>query len=98
MLTPKVREKLFGSEELEGKYLGGNSRRELAGYLVGKAIAGHIDKRAPWQSLLKRIISKVKRVFATVTGDNILRDAVEIEKIADRIASGFMSPRFSGDV
>lgn len=98
LLTPKVQEKLIGSKEIEGKYLGNQSRRELAGYLVGRAIAGHIDERAPWQSLLHRIVNKIKRIFAHITGNNILRDAAEIEKIADRIASGFMSPDFSGDV
>lgn len=98
LLTPEVQKKLIGSKEIEGKYLGNQSRRELAGYLVGRAIAGHIDERASWQSLLHRIINKIKRIFAHVTGNNILRDAAEIEKIADRIASGFMSPDFSGDV
>lgn len=98
LLTPEVQKKLIGSKEIEGKYLGSQSRRELAGYLVGRAIAGHIDERAPWQSLLHRIVNKIKRVFAHVTGNNILKDAVEIEKIADRIASGFMSPDFGGDV
>lgn len=98
LLTPEVQKKLIGSKEIEGKYLGNQSRRELAGYLVGRAIAGHIDERASWQSLLHRIVNKIKRIFAHVTGNNILRDAAEIEKIADRIASGFMSPDFSGDV
>lgn len=98
LLTPEVQKKLIGSKEIEGKYLGNQSRRELAGYLVGRAIAGHIDERAPWQSLLHRIVNKIKRMFAHITGNNILRDAAEIEKIADRIASGFMSPDFSGDV
>lgn len=98
LLTPEVQKKLLGSKEIEGKYLGNQSRRELAGYLVGRAIAGHIDERAPWQSLLHRIVNKIKRIFAHVTGNNILGDAAEIEKIADRIASGFMSPDFSGDV
>lgn len=98
LLTPEVQKKLIGSKEIEGKYLGNQSRRELAGYLVGRAISGHIDKRAPWQSLLHRIVNKIKRMFAHITGNNILRDAAEIEKIADRIASGFMSPDFSGDV
>lgn len=98
LLTPEVQKKLIGSKEIEGKYLGNQSRRESAGYLVGKAIAGHIDERAPWQSLLHRIVNKIKRMFAHITGNNILRDAAEIEKITDRIASGFMSPDFSGDV
>lgn len=98
LLTPEVQKKLIGSKEIEGKYLGNQSRRELAGYLVGRAISGHIDERASWQSLLHRIVNKIKRIFAHVTGNNILRDAAEIEKIADRIASGFMSPDFSGDV
>lgn len=98
LLTPEVQKKLIGSKEIEGKYLGNQSRRELAGYLVGRAIAGHIDERASWQSLLHRIVNKIKRMFAHITGNNILRDAAEIEKIVDRIASGFMSPDFSGDV
>lgn len=98
LLTPEVQKKLIGSKEIEGKYLGNQSRRELAGYLVGRAIAGHIDERAPWQSLLHRIVNKIKRIFANIIGNNILRDATEIESIADRIASGFMSPDFSGDV
>lgn len=97
LLTPEVQKQIVG-EDYESKYLGDSSKREIAGTLVGQAIAGNIDKRAPWQSLVNRIVNTAKRIFYTIKGDDIAKAALDAENIADMIAKGFMSPNFSGSV
>lgn len=97
LLTPEVQKQIVG-DEYDSKYLGESSRREIAGTLVGQAIAGNIDDRAPWQSLVKRIVNTAKRIFHSIKGDSIANAALEAERIADMIAKGFMSPNFTGSV
>ena len=97
LLTPEVQKQIVG-DEYDSKYLGESSRREIAGTLVGQAIAGNIDDRAPWQSLVKRIVNTAKRIFHSIKGDSIANAALEAERIADIIAKGFMSPNFTGSV
>ena len=97
LLTPEVQKQIVG-DEYDSKYLGDSSKREIAGTLVGQAIAGNIDRRAPWQSLVNRIVNTAKRIFYTIKGDDIAKAALDAENIADMIAKGFMSPNFSGSV
>lgn len=97
LLTPEVQKQIVG-EDYDSKYLGESSKREVAGTLVGQAIAGNIDRKAPWQILAKRIVNMAKRIFYTIKGDNIANAALEADKIADMIAKGFMSPNFTGSV
>lgn len=97
LLTPEVQKQIVG-DEYDSKYLGESSRREIAGTLVGQAIAGNIDDRAPWQSLVKRIVNTAKRIFHSIKGDSIANATLEAERIADIIAKGFMSPNFTGSV
>lgn len=97
LLTPEVQRQIVG-DEYDSKYLGESSKREIAGTLVGQAIAGNIDNRTPWQSLAKRIVNMAKRIFYTIKGDDIANAALEAERIADMIAKGFMSPNFTGNV
>lgn len=97
ILTPEVQKEALG-EDYDNKYLGQDARREVAGTLVGRAIAGHIDKRAPWQSLVKRIVDLAKRVFYSIKGDNISLAKLSAQNIAEQIAKGFMSPDFQGTV
>ena len=51
VLTPDVQKAIMG-EEYDTIAYRSNPAREVAGYLVGKAINGEIDKRASWQSLI----------------------------------------------
>jgi hypothetical protein len=97
LLTPEVQRQIIG-EEYDSKFLGESTQREVAGTLVGRAIAGHIDQRAPWQKLVNRIIDTAKRLFYHMKGDSIKKDALAANKIAEQIAAGFMSPNFTGDV
>lgn len=97
LLTPEVQKQIVG-EDYESRYLGDSSKREIAGTLVGQAIAGNIDNRAPWQSLVNKIVNTAKRIFYTIKGDDIAKAALDAENIADMIARGFMSPNFSGSV
>lgn len=97
LLTPEVQKQIVG-DEYDSKYLGESSKREIAGTLVGQAIAGNIDDRAPWQSLVKRIVNTAKRIFHSIKGDSIANATLEAERIADIIAKGFMSPNFTGSV
>lgn len=97
MLTPELQKKILG-EEYETKKLGNNPAREVAGVLVGRALNGEIDKKSPWKSLVDKIVNLAKRVFYTLKRDRIAKDAMIAQEIADKIASGLMSPNFMGDV
>lgn len=90
LLTPEVQKEALG-EEYNTKYLGKDSRREVAGNLVGKALAGSIDKEKVWSRLVQRIADAVKRIFYTIKGDEVRTARLEAERIADKIARGFMS-------
>lgn len=98
LLTPEMRKKLFSSEELQNKNLGSNSSRELLGYLVGKKIAGNIDQRGALGSLISRFWNYAKNIFAKCTGNKLLKEKLEIEKAAEEIAKGFMSPDINGSL
>ena len=97
LLTPEVQKKILG-ENYDGKYLGDNVRREVAGTIVGEALLGNIDKRSPWSSLMQRIVHNIKKVFAHLRGDEVMKAVLEAKELADYIAQGFMTEHFEGDV
>ena len=97
LLNEDVQRRVLG-ENYEGKYFGDSARREVAGTLVGEALLGNIDKRTPWQSLVNRIVTNAKKIFATIKGDEILKASLEAKEIAEYVASGFMSDKFEGTV
>lgn len=97
LLTPDVQKAIMGEEYNTIAYRS-NPAREVAGHLVGKAINGEIDKRASWQSLVSRIVDSIKRVFNTITGNEIANAKLNAVRTADAIAQGFMSPGFQGTV
>lgn len=97
LLTPDVQKAIMGEEYNTIAYRD-NPAREVAGHLVGKAINGEIDKRASWQSLVSRIVDQVKRVFNTITGNEVANAKLDAVRTADAIAQGFMSPSFQGTV
>lgn len=97
ILTPNVQKRIMG-EEYDSKYFGDSSKREVAGTLVGQYIAGHVDERAPWQSLVNRIIDKAKRIFYSIKGNDIAIASMQANKLAEQIAKGFMSPTFTGSI
>ena len=97
LLTPEVQKKILG-EDYDGKYLGDNVRREVAGTIVGEALLGNIDKRSPWSALMTRIVNNIKKVFAHLKGDKVMKAALEAQEIAEYIAEGFMSETFEGTV
>lgn len=97
LLTPDVQRVIMGDEYNTIAYRD-NPAREVAGYLVGKAINGEIDKRASWQNIVNRIVNQIKRVFNNITGNEIANAKLEAVRTADAIAQGFMSPGFQGTV
>ena len=97
LLTEDVQKKILG-EDYSGKYLGDNVRREVAGTIVGEALLGNIDKRSPWSALMTRIVNNIKKVFAHLKGDEVMKAALEAQEIAEYIAEGFMSENFEGTV
>lgn len=97
ILTPEVQKAIMGDEYNTIAYRE-NPAREVAGYLVGKAINGEIDKRANWQSLVNRIVDLSKRVFNTIKGNEIANAKLDAVRTADAIAQGFMSTSFQGTV
>lgn len=97
ILSPEVQKEIMGDEYDSIAYRS-NPAREVAGYLVGRAINGEIDKRAPWQTLVNRVVNQIKRVFAGIKGDEISKAKLDAVQTAEAIAKGFMSPNFQGSV
>lgn len=95
MLTPELQQEIMG-EDYKVIVNRADAAREVAGYLVGRAIAGHIDRRAPWQSLVNRIVNQVKKVFYKITGKEVSAAKIDAVAYAEQIAKGFMSPNFTG--
>lgn len=96
LLTPEVQKHILGEDYLS-TYTGDSARRELAGKLVGDAILGN-ETKGPWNNLITRIIQTAKRVFYTISGNEIQLAKVNAEKLASSIAEGFLSHNFTGTV
>lgn len=97
LLTPDVQKKIFG-DEYDSKVLGANSKRETAGHLVGKHLMEEVDTDTAWDKLASRIASLAKRVFYTIKGDDVMKDILEADNIAKRIARDFMSENPTGSI
>lgn len=97
LLNDDVQRKILG-DEYQGKYFGDSARREVAGTLIGEALLGNIDKRTPWQSLVNRIVTNAKKIFASLKGDEVVKASLEAKEIAEYVAAGFMSDKFEGTV
>lgn len=97
LLSPDVQRSIMGDEYNTVAYRE-NPAREVAGYLVGKAINGEIDRRTAWYSLVSRIVSQIKRVFYTITGNDVAKAKIDSVRLAESIAKGFMSSDFQGTV
>lgn len=97
LLNEEVQRRVLG-DNYEGKYFGDSAKREVAGTLIGEALSGNVDKRTPWQSLVNRIVTNAKKIFATIKGDEILKASLEAKEIAEYVAAGFMSDKFEGTV
>lgn len=97
LLTPEVQQKVLG-DEYETKVLGISGAREVAGTLVGKALMNDVVNETPWDKLANRVAELAKRVFATLKGDQVLKDALDANRIARDIARNFMSSDFEGSI
>ena len=97
LLNEGVQKRVLG-DDYQGKYFGDSARREVAGTIIGEALLGNIDKRTPWQSLVSRIVTNAKKVFATLKGDEVMKASLEAKEIAEYVAAGFMSDKFEGTV
>ena len=97
LLNEDVQRRVLG-EDYQGKYFGDSAKREVAGTLIGEALLGNIDKRTPWQSLVNRIVTNAKKIFATLKGDEVVKASLEAKEIAEYVAAGFMSDKFEGTV
>lgn len=97
LLNDDVQRRVLG-DDYQGKYFGDSARREVAGTLIGEALLGNIDKRIPWQSLVNRIVTNAKKIFATLKGDEVVKASLEAKEIAEYVAAGFMSDKFEGTV
>lgn len=97
LMTPEVQKEVFGDPAMTT--FTDQTAIEAAGILVGREIAGEIDKRSQFSLLLQRIKDMAKRIFRSfMSGDDVKKDMMSAKKIAEQIATGFMSPTFTGDV
>ena len=90
LLTPEVQKKILG-DKYEEKVLSTNSAREVAGYLVGKALAKNGETKTFWGKLAERIANFATSLFGQFTKDDITAARREAEKIARQLADDFWS-------
>lgn len=95
-MTPEVQRGILG-DSTNGIF-NDTTAIEAAGILVGKQIANETDRRGAFATLVKRIIDLAKRIFARLSGNQVMIDKLSSERIAEDIANGFMSPTFLGNV
>lgn len=88
LLTPEVQKEILG-DEYDTKFLGRNPKKEVAGTLVGRVLASESDKDSALDKLSRRIINSAKRIFAKISGNQVLRDKVEAEQLAQQLAEEF---------
>ena len=97
LLEEDVQRKILG-DNFDSKAFGSSRRREVAGVLVGKALMNEVDNKSAWNKLANRIANLAKRIFATIKGDEVLKDILNAENIARNIARNFMSSEFEGNI
>ena len=97
LLNEKVQKEILG-DEYDDKALGTNPRREVAGVLVGRALQDKVDNKMAWQKLANRIATLAKKIFYTISGNEVMLATTQAQEIARQIAEGFASPDFNGDV
>lgn len=96
-LTEDAINEMFSPDEYTGYSLGSDSLRvELAGRLIGRALIK--QNTGKLQALLNRIKLQVKKVFSTITRDDVKKLRLEAEIAADQIAKNFLSPNFTGSI
>lgn len=96
LLTPEVQKKILGNE-YETKAMGSSYRRELAGDLVGQMLLRN-NPQNTWELMASRIANLAKRVFNTISGNDVANAILDAKKTAQEIAKGFMSSNFTGTV
>lgn len=103
LLTPELQEYILNERKITDKNLGESARREIAGYLIGRAIVEqdytkyeNTPLRAV-QRFLQRILNWCKRViypYIKHSGDSMKRELykaqLEAELIAEKAAANFM--------
>lgn len=97
LLDEETQKKIYG-EEYENKNLGKNSRRETAGYLVGKAFRNNVDQKSAWGNLAYKIANIAKKIFYTFKKNDVMKAKIEAEEIARKIARDFMSDNTQGSI
>ena len=96
-LTDDVINELFSPDEYTGYSLGSDSlRTEIAGRLIGRALIN--QNTGSLKLLLNRIKLEVKKVFASITKNDVKKMLLEAEIAADQIAKNFLSPNFTGSI
>lgn len=73
-------------------------RREAAGVLVGKFIAGEYYNQGGLQNLIDRFVNLVKKVVAKLSGNDVVLMRLKAEKYAKKIANDFMLGTLEGNI
>ena len=96
---PESQREALGDEEFDSSMLGSNPAREVAGRLVGKALLRRLGKGSMAKVLANRIANVARRVFFSITKDELRYAAAKAEQIANEVAYNFKSgsPDFSVD-
>ena len=97
LCTPEVQQRVLGEHyrDVQGRK---NPSRETAGFLVGQYIVNEIDQESILSKLAGRIVNLAKRMFYTLTLNDVENMRLEAQNIAKNIARGFMSGDNVGNI
>lgn len=90
----EVIKKVLG-KEYGTKNLGPNPAREIAGVVVGKAIANKLEHDSTLYNLAHRILQAVKKFIAKLSRNEIALAMAEAEQIAEQFAESFITDSIS---
>lgn len=89
LLTPEVRAKILERDGNLDKALGNNPAKEMAGYLVGKALRKEQSSNSFINTIVGRVIDAARSLFSKITHNEIIEARREAEKIARQLANDF---------
>lgn len=87
-LTPEMQKSLIQKYGLEDHNMGADQQRELAGYLIGRAVSNR-GNDSGFANLISRIWTQAKQFISKLKGDDVSASIYKAELYADSIAEGF---------
>lgn len=87
-----VQKEILG-EEYGQRDMGDSASREVAGILVGKALANKLEHTSIYYNLVMRLCNAAKKIFAKISSNEVKLAILEAESIADQFAEEFINDK-----